>query len=166
MDRNELNKWRRNVPRALAGFAITPFVINLGVFASNEKLFLSVIIPAFGYFFWFAYDAVGFREALWREEMDRFVNKQIKERIESLFPPELNITREEMDAIREKEIKKRLSGIFWETVDSDSQLKETKAWFFEKRDLLQHGFRCIYYIWTVWIWRIYSDCISRLRAFI
>jgi len=131
MTREELMKWRRNAPRAIASFAVVPLAYRLGFFASMEKFLLNILLPAFGYAFWLVYDAMGPREALWNREMDEHINSRILKRIEALYPADLGLSPEEREFLRQHELKNRISGVFWETIDKDQELKDTKPWFFE-----------------------------------
>ncbi len=130
VQRADLRKWRFMSPGCIAGLSVAPMAWQLGIFQLNEKLVWSLLVPAFGVVVSFLYEILDIRGPLWREEMERYVGKQIKDFITDMIPPDLHVTDTELLKLREEKIMRRLTGIFWETVDSDDQLSSHKEAFY------------------------------------
>jgi hypothetical protein len=130
MTKSDLEKWRFSVPFLVASAAALPIVALLFKDPVAEaKVIKFAVLPAC----WLAaylYSAMKLRNTHWFRELNAHVTEQIRTELIKLVPSDLEVTQEEKKELREKEIWKKLTGVFWEAVDSDSDLIRHKEHFY------------------------------------
>ena len=95
----------------------------------QTKVIQFVVLPA-SLIIAFFYSMMRLRDSEWFRELDRHVGALIRTELISLIPADLDITDDEKSHLRDKEIWKKLTGVFWEAIDSDSELVKQKEHFY------------------------------------
>jgi hypothetical protein len=130
MTKSDLEKWRFRAPFVIVSNAIIPIVI---VFTKNTdletKIIQTLVLPV-SWLIAFFYSAMKLRNSEWFRELDRHVGALIRNELLALIPDVLQVTEEERERLRKKEIWKKLTGVFWEAIDSDSELVRQKEHFY------------------------------------
>jgi len=130
MTKSVLEKWRFRVPFLVVSAAMLPIIVLLLKDSDVEaKVIKFLVLPACWLAAYF-YSAIKLRNTHWFRELNAHVTEQIRTELIKLVPSDLEVTQEEKVELREKEIWKKLTGVFWEAVDSDTDLIQHKEHFY------------------------------------
>lgn len=130
MTKSNLEKWRFCVPFLVVSAAVLPIVVLLVNDPDVEaKVIKFAVLPVCWLAAYF-YSAMKLRNTCWFRELNAHVTDQIRTELIKLVPSDLEVTQKEEAKLREKEIWKKLTGVFWEAVDSDTELIRHKEHFY------------------------------------
>lgn len=130
MTKSDLERWRFYAPFLVVSAVAVPIVALLFSDSDAEaKVIKFVVLPAC-WLVAYLYSAMKLRNRYWFRELNTHVAEQIRTELMKLVPSDLVLTQEEEAELREREIWKKLTGVFWEAIDSESELIRHKEHFY------------------------------------
>lgn len=125
-----LKNFRYTAPGIVAFIGLVPWVYLEVLKSVSLPLVKDLIYPLATCVFSFLYISLNGRKSLWNEEMERTVNKQIKDRMMAMIESRLVMTSAQKSYIRDR-IFNEVAGLFWMAISGDPVAAMQKEKFYQ-----------------------------------
>jgi hypothetical protein len=130
MTLSELHKARWAFPYFIFLLCVLPLFVLPSKSLADADIRVKIIASALALLLCGAYVGLGLRKARWKQEMNKYVGKQIRARLLDMIPKDLEVTADERLQLAGSEVYKDLTGVFWEAIDRNQVLRSHKEHFY------------------------------------